>query len=291
MASCRKLTHLDFGRQPDVPVNFLLDYCPQLKLLSLYDTMTKLNTANNGDTWVYPSPHVKLHQSTLNKIMSDSNLFGCLTRKCPKLTHLTMISSICPSSTNFFRIHMFSSRLGQVKIDWLFAGRYSQIGKKITRVAISDRNQKTTELQCELSAFNANVSCWYEAGKWGISFYGYLFNLLIGYLSMKLSWFKTPWGKLLLLCYILINYRPSSPFLLSFCFLKKKYKFLSDNMNDFASEPSEGATSSLLAQKSQIERVSTIVCLVEISTRKFIQFTKILAFSTNFGPSYTFHTI
>lgn len=28
-------------------------------------------------------------------------------------------------------------------------------------------------------------------------------------------------------------------------------------MNDFASEPSEGATSSLLAQKSQIERVST----------------------------------
>lgn len=41
-------------------------------------------------------------------------------------------------------------------------------------------------------------------------------------------------------------------------------------MNDFSSEPSEGATSSLLAQKSQIERVSTNICLVEIITRKFI---------------------
>jgi hypothetical protein len=30
-------------------------------------------------------------------------------------------------------------------------------------------------------------------------------------------------------------------------------------MNDFASEPNEGATSSLLAQKSQLERVSPLV--------------------------------
>lgn len=130
--------------------------------------MTRLNTADNGDTWVHYSPHVKLHQFTLNKVMFDNSLFGYLSHKCPKSRQLTMISSIFFSSTNFVCIHMPPSRLGQVKINQLFAGRYTRKSEQqITRVTASVIKQKPTELQCELPDFDANVTRWYEAGKWG----------------------------------------------------------------------------------------------------------------------------
>ncbi|EPB90019.1 hypothetical protein HMPREF1544_03131 [Mucor circinelloides 1006PhL] len=175
LASCQKLAYLDLGKQSDVPVDLVLDHCPQLVLLSLYDTVARLDTIENGATWVYPTPHVKLHQFSLNKVMFDNSVFDYLARRCPKLTQLTITNSICSSSNTFVRIHMPLSRLGQVKIDRLFACRYSRKPEEqITRVAMSIVQQKPTELQCERLESDANITRWYEAGRWGVDPYGCL---------------------------------------------------------------------------------------------------------------------
>ncbi|KAK4518260.1 Mitogen-activated protein kinase [Mucor velutinosus] len=175
LASCRKLAHLDLGKQSDVPVDLVLDQCPQLISLGLYDTMARLNTVDNGDKWVHPSQHVKLHRFSLDKVMFDNSVFDYLARRCPKLTQLTIVNSICSSSNTFVRIHMSLSRLGQVKIDRLFAGRYSRkLEEQITQVALSIIQQRPTELQCERPDFDADITRWYEAGRWGIEPCGYL---------------------------------------------------------------------------------------------------------------------
>ncbi|CAO3642157.1 unnamed protein product [Mucor fragilis] len=175
LASCRQLANLDLGKQPDVPVDLVLDQCSHLVSLNLYDTMVKLNTVDNGDKWVHPCQHVNLHQFSLDKVMFDNSVFDYLARRCPKLAQLTVINSICSSSNTFVRIHMPSSRLGQVKIDRLFAGRYSRkLEEQITRVAMSIIQQKLTELQFERPDFDADTIRWYEAGKWGIKPCGYL---------------------------------------------------------------------------------------------------------------------
>ncbi|KAL9555537.1 hypothetical protein MBANPS3_002322, partial [Mucor bainieri] len=175
LASCRKLVHLDLGKQSDVPVDLVLDHCPQLISLRLYDTMARLNAVDSGDKWVHPSQHVRLHEFSLDKAMFDNSVFDYLARRCPKLAQLTIINSVCSSSNTFVRIHMPSSRLGQVRIDRLFAGRYSRRSEEqITRVALSIIQEKPTELQCERPDFDADITRWYEAGKWGIERCGYL---------------------------------------------------------------------------------------------------------------------
>ncbi|KAF1796301.1 hypothetical protein V8B55DRAFT_1554268 [Mucor lusitanicus] len=169
LASCKKLTHLDLGKQSDVPVDLLLDQCPQLISLHLYDTTARLNTVDNGDKWVHPSQHATLHQFSLDKVMFDNSVFDYLARRCPRLTQLTILNSVCSSFNTCVRIHMPLSRLGQVKIDRLLTGRFSRkSADRITRVAMSVIQQKPTALQCERPDFDPDITRWYEAGKWGI---------------------------------------------------------------------------------------------------------------------------